>query len=345
VLALLSGCSHEEAFLFQGATNNTPLTPVDPTRLTFGSGEDQYPSWLPDGSGLLFSFVDPVSGDRCVGKMAPGGGQVAGFHCPATDPRNDSLDLAIEPSAAAQGEVAWIELHSAPERQIHDRGALILGLMDARAPAREVLAFPYTSPSGTVHLTATNLRWLPHNRLAYIGSDILIRGVCFGCKPDSVLITREVMIVDLAQPGSAPVTMPGTSEATSIWPTADSTGLYYTLAGDRRVWRRSLDGDLPAEVHDFGAAGIVRDVSVVGDRMVAIVGGKVNYGFEAAIGLRQVDSGGTIAVVDLGTDRESVLSSQLRFRRPVLSPDGRAVAVEGLLPPQTHPDLWLYQVP
>lgn len=342
---LLSGCSHGDSFTFRPTSDDTPLNPLQPIRLTYSPGEDQYPSWSPDGSGIFYSFVDSVTGDRCVGRLPGSGGQVSAHRCPRNDPRNDSLDLAIEPSAAGDGAIAWIELHSARQRQVHDRGALLLGSLDPHQSPEARLAFPYLATTGTVHLTAAYLRWLPNRRLAYIGTDILIRSACFKCKPDSIAIGREAMVLDLSVPGSIPVPIPGTSEATSIWPTADSSGLYYTLAGDTRVWRGTFDGQLPVTVHDFGTAGIVRDVSVAGGRLAAIIGGKVQYGFEEALGLRQIDSGGTIATVDLSTGEEQLHPRDEWFRRPVLSPDGRTLVVEVLLPFETHPDLWLFRLP
>jgi hypothetical protein len=345
VLPLLAGCGHGEPFSSRYLPEDGPIGSLQPRQLTRSPGEDQFPSWSPDGSALLYSFVDPVTMDRCVGQMPGGGGQVVVFRCPTDDRANDSLDQAIEPMMRGDGSVAWVHLHSARERQIHDGGSLYLGSLDGTRPPRRLWHFPYLAPTGSVHFGATNLRWMPGDRLLYIGIDYLIRAVCFGCKPDTVVISREVMLLDASQPSPSPAPIAGTAEATSIWPTADSTGFYFTRAGDARVWQRPLDGGgLPTLVHDFVSGGIVRDVSVVGQRLAAVVGGKVSYGFEESIGLRQLDSGGVLTMVDLSTSAATQIDTLL-YRRPVLSPDGRRLVAERITRPSTHPDLWLFELP
>jgi hypothetical protein len=343
-LIVLSGCGHGDPFSSRYRPEDGPREATAPTRLTLSPGEDQFPSWTPDGNAILYSFVDPVTGDRCLGRMPGGGGQVTAVRCPADDPANDSLDQAIEPMMRGDGQVAWIQLHSAPERQIHDGGSFFVGPFDATRPARRVWHFPYLATTGTVHLGATNVRWLPGERVLYLGIDYLIRAVCFGCKPDTVVIGREVMLLDASQPTPAPVPIAGTAEATSVWPTTDSTGFYYTLAGDTRVWRRDLEGSSPIVVHDFEDRGIVRDVSIAGQRLAAVVGGKVSYGFEESIGLRQIDSGGVLTTVDLGSGEETIMGLAF-YRRAVISPDGRHLVAERAMPPAGHPDLWLFQLP
>jgi hypothetical protein len=86
-------------------------------------------------------------------------------------------------------------------------------------------------------------------------------------------------------------------------------------------------------VHDFGSAGIARDVRVVGRRLVAVVGGHVATGIDPVLGPTQWDSGGALHLVDLdtGTDRElaGFLFFHLFFRRPALSPSGDHIVVEG----------------
>jgi hypothetical protein len=343
LLVLALGCGHQDSFDHQEPTEPDPFETVEPIQLTRSEGQDQFPAWRADGSGLLYSYVD-YHGDWCIGEMPPGGGQVSRFHCPNGDPANDSLSLAIEAAPQAGEVTAWVEQQNVRDRQVLDRGAIMYGRLGSPTPTR-LLALPYRATTGTIHLTAAYLRWLPRNRLAYIGTDHLIRAICFGCKPDTVVIGREVMLLDASSPGSVPVLVPGTEQATGLWPMPDSTGVYYTVAGDTRVWRREFEADLPSIVHDFGLAGIPRDVSVVGNRLAAIVGGNVSYGWEESIGWRQVDSGGTIMTVDLTTGTEVTHPGLGRYRRAVLSPDGHSIVVEGLLGGQTHPDLYLFRLP
>ncbi|MBA3553545.1 MAG: hypothetical protein H0W29_02120, partial [Gemmatimonadales bacterium] len=74
--------------------------------------------------------------------------------------------------------------------------------------------------------------------------------------------------------------------------------MLYTLAGDSRVYRHTLSSDLVQVTHDFGAAGIARDVHLVGNRLAA----------------------GTAVALD---------APGLLYRRPAISPGGGAIAAEG----------------
>lgn len=343
---LLCACNHGAPFTSESQSNGTPFAPAEPLQLTFSTGEDQYPTWHPNGQSILYSYVDPVTSDRCLSLLPMSGGQSAANRCPTADPRNDSLDVMVEPAIRGDGRIAWVEEQNVPDRGVPDRGAVQVGTLDSREHPLAVVRLPYLATTGSVHLTAAYLRWLPQERLAYVGTDLLIRAICFGCRNDTIVIGREIMLVDATTAFATPVPLQGTAEATSVWPTADSAGVYYTLAGDTRVWMRPLAGGQPEIVHDFGASQIVRDVSVRGDRLAAIVGGNVHYGFEAVLGQRQVDSGGVVTTVDLRTHEEQHYPKRdVLFRRPVLSPDGRRLVVEGVAKPETHPDLWLFELP
>ena len=83
-------------------------------------------------------------------------------------------------------------------------------------------------------------------------------------------------------------------------------------------------------VHDFAAAGIARDIQVVGNRLTAVVGGRVSFGTDAQFGPTQWDSGGVVYLVDLDTGEQTALDPGARlFRRPAISPAGDAVVAEG----------------
>jgi hypothetical protein len=107
--------------------------------------------------------------------------------------------------------------------------------------------------------------------------------------------------------------------------------VYYTLAGDSRVYRQLLSTGAVVQVHDFGPAGIARDVHVVGTQLTAVVGGRVHFMDDPTRGPTQWDSGGVVHVVDLNDGSEVILDSPPQpslFRRPRLSPSGTAIVVE-----------------
>jgi hypothetical protein len=126
------------------------------------------------------------------------------------------------------------------------------------------------------------------------------------------------------------VVLAGTDFASGVSPGPTSDEVYYTLNGDTRVYRRVLSTGDQSIVHDFGPAGIVRDVHVAGGRLTAVVGGQVHVVPDAELGQIQWDSGGIVHVVDLASDDDVSLDVESRlFRRPVLAPAGDRVVAEG----------------
>jgi hypothetical protein len=83
-------------------------------------------------------------------------------------------------------------------------------------------------------------------------------------------------------------------------------------------------------VHDFGPAGVARDVHASGSRVAVVVGGRVAFGVHPRAGPVQWDSGGTLHVVDLDGGDDLVLDTPGRlYRRPAVSPDGSSIVAEG----------------
>ena len=106
--------------------------------------------------------------------------------------------------------------------------------------------------------------------------------------------------------------------------------IYYTLGGDTRVYRRVLASGDVSVVHDFGAAGITRDVHAAGNRLTAIVGGRTS----ASAWIRSWDrSSGTAAGSSTwwisGRERTSRSRGRGTFRHPSLAPTGDQLVAEG----------------
>ena len=322
VTLLAGACAHGEPFDFTNPGNQVPFDPTPPVRLTLDVREDQFAAWLPDGSGLVYSYFP--GRDGCLAELPPTGGQIRRSRCYRAAGSEDSTDLLTAPSPRSRDELAWVEQHSFSNRVVPDYGAIMLGSLRPDQPATRLVRLPYTASSGHVHATALDLRWLPGNRLAYIGADVSVARACNGCKLDTIVTPQDIVLLDLA--GGAPTVMPNSSGITSIWPTADSAGLYYTELGDTRVWQRNLAGGAPAVVHDFGLE--VSGVSVAGDRLAVAA----------------QDS--TLVVLNLtgGTEEAIGIPGRL-FRRPVLSPDGAHLVAEVLSDGSLTPDLWLFTLP
>jgi len=142
--------------------------------------------------------------------------------------------------------------------------------------------------------------------------------------------------------------LPGTRYASSVAvDSGDGVGsaIYYTLGGDSRVYRADPAGGPPAVVHDFGTAGIARDVEVRSGTLIALVGGNVAFGFDTTLGYVQFDGGGDVYRVDLAAGTTVPVTARgSRARHPALSPSGARVVAE-LPGGGAGPSLWLFAVP
>jgi hypothetical protein len=146
---------------------------------------------------------------------------------------------------------------------------------------------------------------------------------------DTLTTGMDLAWLDINQPGALPHLVPGTEFASAASVGTGEDEVYYTLNGDPRVYRHTLSSGAVAVVHDFGAAGPARDVHVVGNRMVVVVGGRVTFGVHPSFGPTQWDSGGVLHVVDLPSGSDVILDGPGLFRRPQISPSGSGIVAEG----------------
>src|SRR6185437_12208755 len=111
----------------------------------------------------------------------------------------------------------------------------------------------------------------------YVAGLAVRREPCRTCETDTIATGLWVALLDVSAPGMPPVAVPGTDFASGVSPGASEDEIYYTLGGDTRVFRRVLSSGDVSVAHDFGPAGIARDVDVAGGRLTAIVGGRVAF--------------------------------------------------------------------
>ncbi len=146
---------------------------------------------------------------------------------------------------------------------------------------------------------------------------------------DTTTTGVDVARLDLDDPSALPRLVPGSDYASGVSVGATDDEVYYTLLGDTRVYHQVLSTGAVSVVHDFGSTGVARDVDVVGNRMAAIVGGRIAFGTDPAFGPTQWDSGGVLHVVDLQAATDETLDGPGLFRRPQISPSGTAIVAEG----------------
>lgn len=348
VLLGLAACTHSEPFPPGSVDNPGPLDDTPPVRLTFDSGVDQYPAWLADGAGLLYSYelTTVRDHDRCLGLLPPGGGVRRVEYCATGDLSHDSTNALLSSSGGPGGLTAWVDVVGLRTLAGAQGGGIRVGGLTA-SDARLVQPLPYFAPNGHRHDMATHLAWLGDSAVMYLGNEMLYFAACSTCKLDTVPVGREIMLLKVNRDPVALEIVPGTFEATSLSLTPDATTLYFTVLGDSVIYRRDLVSGAVSVAHDFGSLGIVRDVSATATSLVAVVGGQVAFISHPQYGPLQMDFGGTLYHISLTTGAATPLSlPNLLARHPAISPDGSRVAVEVTSPSQPgSPDLYLYSVP
>jgi hypothetical protein len=344
LVAFAPACSHTDPFT-NPSTGEEPFDPGPPARLTLNPAHDGGPSWLADGSGILYSAqqVERDDDDVCLAELPPTGGQQRWLVCDIPGDRN-STDAARSAAAFADGRVALL---SAGNGSIGGTSPVFLDIvviprLDRPDPER-VRALPFTPAGGTTQDYAGYLHWLTADALVYVGQRFVAQRPCPECLLDTLLVSTEVTTLSMADGTVTAAIVPGTQLATGVAAVSDGAAILYTLPNDTRIYRRVLTGGAVTVVHDFGAAGVAREVAAAGNRIAAIVGGRVAFSVDPRAGSVQWDSGGGGHVVELGEDGSVALDTPGRlYRRPALSPDGTRVVAEGFAligsAPATDPD-------
>lgn len=335
------GCSHSDGFPSGSNPPLGPRTTDPPIQVTYDLGDDLTPAWLPDGSGIAYTWTSIAfqPHNRCLALLPAGGGTRHGEKCLRRDLLGDSIASLNWVSVGADGRAAWVDQVGKSSRIPPDRSAIRVGQLLSGDTGVAVRSFPYLAPSGNLHMTATSLTWLGPNSLAYVAGELDFPRACSNCKPDTVITGVEVAILDLAQSPAGVSILPNTGGSNSLWASPDGTTIYYTMNGDTRVFRQILASGDTATVYDFGSLGLgfPSDISMGGGYLAATLGLASGFGGQL---VRVNLTNGTPELVQVDAGRP------LRGR---LSPDGNSMVVQVLdgsnpaQPPGMN--LWLYHFP
>src|SRR5260370_41133205 len=76
LIAVLAACEHTSPFRPGLYAPTGPLGSGSPLRLTYNPGQDLTPTWLPDGSAILYARerLEPPHRDRRIAPCPAGGG-------------------------------------------------------------------------------------------------------------------------------------------------------------------------------------------------------------------------------------------------------------------------------
>jgi len=341
----LASCGHSASFVAPGTGSDRPFAGGSPRRLTFNLGDDRAPAWLPDGSGLVYSFqrLDRPDRDRCLGLLPPEGGRLLRTLCDANPAADDSTNVLTEPAPTAGGRLAYLLVGSQAIDITPGYTAVVLGTLGSPAAVQVLRTFPYFAPDTLRHDAASQLRWLDTTTVVYLAERVGYERPCQRCPVDTLRTGVDVVRLGLSGNATSLALIPGTRFASSVAAGESADIIYYTLGGDSRVYRRVLSSGTVSVAHDFGS-GIVRDVQVVGARLIAVVGGGVAFAFDSVLGYPiQRDRGGPLVLVDLASGAETVLpGNALAFRHPALAPSGTRLVAEAV---DSVADLWMFDLP
>jgi hypothetical protein len=343
---LALGCGHTDPFSAPPFGTTQPFDPSPPVRLTLNESADRGASWLPDGSGILYSAqqLGRPDHDVCLAELPPTGGSQRRLVCDLSGAGADSTNAIESPVISPDGRLAFVRAGGQIGAAGPDREAVAVAPASEASGAVNVQPVPYTIPGEPRHNAVRQLRWQAADRLVFIGGHVAYRVPCQNCVMDTIVSGLKLGVLDLSGADASISALPGTDFASGVsrGPTDDE--IYYTLGGDSRVFRRVLSSGATDVVYDFGPAGIARDVNATAGRLAAVVGGRVAFSVDPELGPTQWDSGGVVHVVDLSSGADAVLEGPGLFRRPALSPAGTEVVAEGyplIIVPKIDPETGL----
>ena len=346
--AAVVACEHTATFPLPIYTPDGPLGSGPALRLTYNPATDLWPAWLPGGTDILYSAarLDRADHDLCFAVLPSAGGTISRYLCHTSGP-DDSINVFEGASLGPGGRIAYVRVSSLrvpfPPLVPQWEGLVVAPLADPNN-ATELRSLDYTAPSGRIHQGISHIGWLGPSRLVYLGESVTYSGACSGCPPDTVRTGIEITTLDFGGPTPVLATVPGTDSASSVTVGATGDTIYFTRNGDSRVYRYTLSSGQTDTIHDFGSAGIARDVRVAAGRLCAVVGGNIIYVVDSILGARQIDGGGDLHFVTLADTSETIVGGAgIYFRRPAFSPDGRRVVAE--MWTLGRGDLWLLDVP
>ena len=323
LLAAAGACEHAQPFV-AAVEPDVPFDTTFPRRLTFSPSGDVEPAWLPDGSAIVYALSPGgPNGDQCLGILPAEGGHLQSMICHRLFDA-DSTVLLRDPAVGPGGLLAYLRESSAAGALVPTAIELVVASMTAPDPGRVLLRFPFTSADGVLHGSLAGLHWLPDGELVYVAQQVTFTGPPLAV--DTVYAPLRIERLAMVGDSAVVTAVPGTANATSL--AVDTSGvLYFTLAGDSRVYRMDPGAASPSVWFDFGGAGAADGVQVHGNLLVAL-------------------AGGTLFRVDVAADTVTAIAvpGSLSLSRPALSPSGSRVVAEAAGPGE-FPDLWLFQVP
>ncbi|MGE5927528.1 MAG: hypothetical protein ACM357_09250 [Gemmatimonadota bacterium] len=266
-LALLgTACTHGDPFSVDDYRTQVPFHDTDPARLTYSEYADLDPAWLPDGSGVLYSYThtDSPERDRCLGVLPRTGGQRVREICRRTLADRDTIDGLGLPAVSAGGRLAFRRSAASLSGTLPEHTELVAGTLVDPFGGPILRRLPFTGPDGRFYVDLSQPQWTGESGLVFVGQVEEIVSPCPGCDP--FVVRRNAGIIHLLADGSGTVSpLPGTETVTSLAAGSDRSLLapyipFVVSAAGGRILAQSGAG-----LHVIDPeAGTVTDVAAAG---------------------------------------------------------------------------------
>ena len=333
LLLLGAACTHSEPFEAPDDALEGPLVGGEPLQLTYADGGPSAPAWIPGGDTIIYAYPRrgggfSVNEEGCLAVLPSEGGTIRREICSRSVFATQAEDRFSLPSVSAERRLAFMHIGQATAGDAV-REAILAAALDTPSAYTIVRSFPFQGDA--FYLAAEDVQWLGESRIVLLGvAEEELPRPCPTCDPVIVRYPRAVLLADAGGSGATTL-VPGTMLATSVSAGESEDVIYYTLAGDSRIYRQVLSTGQVMVAHDFGTSIVARGVHYAAGRIVAMIDGRYAIAEDEIGTLHTSESGGMLQVVTpgAGAAQAVVTATPMWFRRPALSADGRVIVAEG----------------
>jgi hypothetical protein len=336
------GCGHSDAFLTPDDRRPDPLTAIVPIRITFDAGADIHPLWSADGSRLLYTFERflPLADypDRCLGALAPSGGQRMHEWCwPSWDEgtRRDGIEWG---ALDGEGRLVFVHHTSAGDKQpLPFHGWAYLGDTAAIVNPRPLVelmipydgaTFPYDYLTGPV--------FTGPDEVTALAASIAVTQACGSCPFDTTFTGADLVRLSLG----------GTASLRALARLQGAAFLSWDRSADRFFFGRA--GKVETVPTEGGEASLVWQVPRSPDRRDVLLTGVAAGRGRVAVSWRWFQHDTLHSSLALLTPEGSPETLRheiggVQWGELSLSPDGRSLVAERR--DGADRDLYLFRLP
>jgi hypothetical protein len=273
VVGLLLGCDHSAPFTTAPVTPEGPRSVGAEVQLTFNPDQDYSPNWAPDGSAILYAFVQQgrADHDHCMGMIPAAGGTRIWEVCDDRPAYQDSTEAYPSIALSTTGGLLYFGLIGKVNGYVPEPGGMALWLADFAAPfARRKLVTLPTYVDGIEVDWLSDLVWTNANEFIGLGQtfQLVSHGRCSGCQLLDTVLTGASLIHGTLTPSSVVLhAIPGTDSVNAFSRTPSGTLVVFSVTGHSGVFSvpptggsRMLIATFPEAISPFPGDGLPRSL-------------------------------------------------------------------------------------